>query len=157
MTTRTGRQAKIAALVASAPVRSQAHLLELLRAEGIDITQATLSRDLDALGAHKAADESGEVRYVISDDGTGGRLTHGMNKMAKTLVELSANIDYSANIVVIRTPPGGAAYLASAIDRSGHSQILGTVAGDDTVLVVSRDPAGGQALAQEFRELAGGI
>lgn len=155
MTTRTGRQAKIAALVASQEVTSQAQLLSLLKADGIDITQATLSRDLEALGAHKESTTSGRTRYVIADDGTGAPLTHGMAKMAKTLVELSANIDYSANIVVIRTPPGGAAYLASAIDRSGHPEILGTVAGDDTVLVVSRDAVGGFALAKEFRELAG--
>ena len=76
-------------------------------------------------------------------------------RLTRYLKELLTSAEASANLVVLRTPAGAAQFLASAIDHAAWPAILGTVAGDDTVLVISRDPLGGDALAAEFRRLAG--
>ena len=149
--TKQARQARIAHLLATSEVESQAQLGTLLVSEGFDVTQATLSRDLDDLGAAKVVSDTGLVRYVLPQQD----LADALPRLTRAVQELLVAIDYSANIVVLRTPPGGAQLLASALDQAHLSSVLGTVAGDDTVLVVTRDPRGGLDVTTELLRMAG--
>ncbi|GAA2526833.1 arginine repressor [Pilimelia columellifera] len=146
---RASRHARIVNVIRQRPVRSQAELAALLAADGITVTQATLSRDLDELRAVKARAGDGLGAYLIPDDGREPLLPaeDAPARLVRLLRDLCVGVDSSGNIVVARTPPGAAQFLASAIDRAGLPDILGTIAGDDTILVVSRDPSGGPALA----------
>jgi len=155
MTTRTARLHKIAQIVAANRVSSQAELVHLLSVDGITVTQATLSRDLDILGALKVHGADGASFYAIPEDSTGELPTKDHSRLARTLGDLMANAEYSGNIVVLRTPPGAASYLASALDRGDLDSVIGTVAGDDTVMVITRDPNGGEQVADQLTELAG--
>lgn len=157
---KVARQARIAELVGSRPVTSQQELAALLAADGIAVTQATLSRDLDELGAVKVrTTPGGPPTYVVPEDGVVppsgvGPTTGALPRLVRLLGELMVSAEGSANLAVLRTPPGAAHFLASAVDRSGLTEVIGTIAGDDTVLLVSRDPVGGAALAELVRELA---
>src|ERR1700752_193905 len=135
--TRAGRQARVVAILSSAPVRSQSELATMLADEGIDVTQATLSRDLEELGAVKLRGADGGVGvYVVPEDGSPARGFSGVTeRMSRLLAELLVSTDASGNLAVLRTPPGAAHYMASAIDRSALPYVVGTVAGDDTILV----------------------
>lgn len=156
--TRAARQARIVELVSSVPIRSQTDLAKLLVAEGIDVTQATLSRDLDELGAVKLRGaDGGAPLYVIPDDGSPIRgIQGGTSRLAKLLAELLVSADASANLMVLRTPPGAAQFLASAIDRAALHEVVGTIAGDDTVMVIAREPITGLRLAEKFTAMAEG-
>lgn len=154
-TTRAGRQARIVAIVSARPVHSQAELAALLSDEGIEVTQATLSRDLEELGAVKlrGADGGGGV-YVVPEDGSPVRgVTGGTERLSRLLGELLVSTDASGNLAVLRTPPGAAHYLASAIDRAALPEVVGTIAGDDTILVVAREPMTGAQLAAMFETI----
>ncbi|MFC4003112.1 arginine repressor [Prauserella oleivorans] len=157
-TSRAARQARIVELVSSRAIRSQTELAKLLAAEGVEVTQATLSRDLDELGAVKLRGaDSGAPVYVIPEDGSPVRgVQGGTSRLSRLLGELMVSAEGSANLTVVRTPPGAAQFLASAIDRAAMGEVLGTIAGDDTVVVIARDPAGGVALARLLTELADG-
>lgn len=154
------RQARIAELVAAQPVTSQVELAALLAAEGVAVTQATLSRDLDELGAVKVrSGAGGPMAYVVPEDGglpVAGSMLPGaqVSRLARLLAELMVSAESSANLAVLRTPPGAAHFLASALDRSGLPDLIGTIAGDDTVMLVARDPAGGAELAEMMRALS---
>jgi transcriptional regulator of arginine metabolism len=153
--TRAGRQARIVALLSSNPVRSQTELATLLAGEGIEVTQATLSRDLEELGAVKLRGADGGTGiYVVPEDGSPVKgVTGGTERMSRLLGELLVSTDASANLAVLRTPPGAAQYLASAIDRAALPYVVGTIAGDDTILVVAREPMSGAELAATFENL----
>ncbi len=127
---RAGRQARIVAILSSAQVRSQNELAALLAAEGIEVTQATLSRDLEELGAVKLRGADGGTGiYVVPEDGSPVRgVSGGTDRMARLLGELLVSTDDSGNLAVLRTPPGAAHYLASAIDRAALPQVVGTIA-----------------------------
>jgi transcriptional regulator of arginine metabolism len=142
--TRTGRHARIVELIRSRPVRSQTELAELLAADGMQVTQATLSRDLEELRAVKA----GGV-YVIPEDGLPALrpVEQAPARLVRLLRELLNSVDVSGNLVVLRVPPGAAQFLASALDRSGLPDVVGTIAGDDTILVVARDSGDGPGAA----------
>jgi transcriptional regulator of arginine metabolism len=152
---RAARQARIVELVSSRPIRSQTELLRLLEAEGIETTQATLSRDLDELGAVKLRGaDGGTPAYVIPDDGSPVRgIEGGTGRLARLLGDLLVSADASGNLAVLRTPPGAAHYLASALDRAALHDVVGTIAGDDTVLVVAREPLTGAELAGRLTTL----
>ena len=150
--TKVARQRRIADLVSRTPVRSQTELARLLAADGLVVTQATLSRDLDELGATKVRGDGGGLVYAVDPDA--GPATS--DRLARTLADLLVSAEPSANLVVLRTPPGGAHLLASALDRSSLDDVIGTVAGDDTVLVVTRRAGGGTALARTLVHLADG-
>lgn len=154
---RVARQARIVQLVTSMGIRSQTELARLLAGEGIDVTQATLSRDLDELGAVKLRGaDGGAPIYVIPEDGSPVRgVQGGTSRLARLLGELMVSADGSANLTVLRTPPGAAQFLASAIDRAALHEVVGTIAGDDTLLVVAREPLTGSQLADRFRTMAG--
>ncbi|QUR67437.1 arginine repressor [Mycobacterium spongiae] len=151
-TNRAGRQARIVAILSSTEVRSQSELAALLATEGIEVTQATLSRDLEEIGAVKLRGaDGGSGVYVVPEDGSPVRgVSGGTDRMSRLLNELLVSSDASGNLAVLRTPPGAAHYLASAIDRAALPQVVGTIAGDDTILVVAREPITGAELASMF-------
>ncbi len=153
--TRAGRQARIVALLSSTSVRSQSELASLLGADGIDVTQATLSRDLEELGAVKLRGADGGVGvYVVPEDGSPVRgVAGGTARLTRLLGELLVSTDASGNLAVLRTPPGAAHYLASGIDRAALPYVVGTIAGDDTIFVVARDPMTGAELATAIGNL----
>jgi transcriptional regulator of arginine metabolism len=154
--TRVARQARIVELVTSMGIRNQTELAKLLAGEGIEVTQATLSRDLDELGAVKLRGADGGVPvYVIPEDGSPVRgVQGGTSRLTRLLAELLVSADGSANLTVLRTPPGAAQFLASAIDRSALHEVVGTIAGDDTVVVIAREPLSGKELAGRFTGMA---
>lgn len=152
--TQLARRTRIASLLADGHVHSQEELRALLLREGIAVTQATLSRDLLELGASKVPGADGRQVYAL-DPGVGDNGAES-SRLARVVHELVVNVECSANIVVVRTPPGAAQYLASAIDRSRWEAVLGTVAGDDTVFLVTRRPDGGIAVCNELLAMAEG-
>lgn len=147
------RQHRIARLLQEHHVTSQAELVDLLAAEGVVASLATVSRDLEELGAVKVRVPGGATVYAIPElpkDQVAPE-EHLRRVMADWVVEVA----HSGNIVVLRTPPGSAHVVASAIDRAGLDGVLGTVAGDDTMIVVASERAGGARIARRLSELAG--
>lgn len=155
--TRAGRQARIISLLIEHQVHSQPQLLELLAAEGIAVTQATLSRDLDELGAMKLrAADGGQGTYVIPEDGNPVKgVAGGTARLAKLLGELLVSAEACHAVVVLRTPPGAAHYLASALDRANIPAVAGCIAGDDTIFVQTREPYTAAEVAADFTTLSG--
>ncbi len=145
--TRAVRHARIVELIRTRTVRSQTELADLLAGDGVQVTQATLSRDLEELGAVKVSGS-----YLIPEDGKRPlrEAEQGPARLLRLLRELLTGVDASGNIAVLRTPPGAAQFLASALDRSGLTDVVGTIAGDDTILVVARDATGGRDLADKL-------
>jgi transcriptional regulator of arginine metabolism len=197
--TKVARHARIASILAqrAVPVRSQEELAERLAEIGFKVTQATLSRDLEEIGAVRLRGPDGVLVYALSSDagpgpgglGRPGEMPGGVGvvdlpsvvdmlgpngpngptavtglaaalavepsaRLARVAAELLVTAEASGNLVVLRTPAGAAQLLASAIDHAGWPAVLGTVGGDDTVLVIARDPAGGEELAQALLRLA---
>jgi transcriptional regulator of arginine metabolism len=156
---KAARHARIAELIADGDVHSQSQLVGLLAADKVEVTQATLSRDLEEMGAVKVRRPGIGMVYAVSAEAPGPALraladaTEG--RMSRLAAELVISVEASANLVVVRTPPGGAHLLASAIDRAGLDDVLGTIAGDDTVLLVTRSPKGGLRLSTRLRDMAG--
>ena len=147
------RQHRILRILEDQPVASQAQLVALLEAEGIVATQATVSRDLEDLGAVKVRIPGGAMAYAIPDS-TRER-TPSDDHLRRLMGEFVVEVAHSGNLVVLRTPPGSAHVVASALDRAARDDVLGTVAGDDTVLVVCREPTGGPSVAGALAALAG--
>ncbi|MGH8776596.1 MAG: arginine repressor [Jiangellaceae bacterium] len=160
-TTRVARHRRIAEVLTRSPVRSQTELAGLLAGDGIAVTQGTLSRDLDELGAVKVRDSAGDLVYALPGEG-GDRTPRAAAptaidaRLVRVCEEVLVSAKSSANLVVLRTPPGAAQYLASAIDHAAHAHIVGTIAGDDTVLAVTTDPGGGDEVAAWFLAIAEG-
>jgi transcriptional regulator of arginine metabolism len=150
---KTQRQHRVARLLETAAVTSQAHLVELLAADGVVATQATVSRDLDELGAVKVRVSGGETAYAIPELPK-DRVTPE-DHLRRVLSDWVVEVAHSGNLVVLRTPPGSAHVVASAIDRAGVDGILGTVAGDDTLLVIASERASGDRVARRLSTLAG--
>jgi transcriptional regulator of arginine metabolism len=147
------RQQTIVRLIGIHAVSNQPALVELLAQEGIRATQATVSRDLEDLGAVKVRVPGGDTVYAIPEYEPERIAPH--DQLRRVMGEWVAEVKQSANLVVLRTPPGCAHVVASALDRSGLAGLLGTVAGDDTLLCIAEERIGGPALADSLRELAG--
>jgi transcriptional regulator of arginine metabolism len=152
VTTKAQRQHRIARLLAEHEVTSQPQLMELLLAAGMPATQATVSRDLDDLGAVKVRLPGGELAYAIPEFEPDRLAPH--DHLRRVLGEWVAEVAHSGNLVIVRTPPGCAHVVASALDRSGLAGLLGTVAGDDTLLCVAVEGVGGARLAATLSRLA---
>jgi transcriptional regulator of arginine metabolism len=151
--TKHQRQHRITKLLEEKPVTSQAQLVELLASEGVDATQTTVSRDLEDLGAVKVRLPGGETAYALPE-----LPVHQIapeDHLRRVLGEWVVEVAHSANMIVLRTPPGSAHVVGSALDRSGLEGVVGTVAGDDTVLVVVSEEIGGGAIAAQLRDVAG--
>jgi len=158
--TKNARHRRIVELVTHREVRSQTELADLLAESGVRVTQATLSRDLVELDAIKIRTQSGALVYAVPAEGGDRRPTApgesaaAGHRLARLCSELLVSADASGNLAVLRTPPGAAQFLASAFDKAELPDLLGTIAGDDTVLLISREPAGGDALARRILALA---
>ena len=189
--TKTARQAQIAGILTRTAVRSQDELSHLLAERGVTVTQATLSRDLDELGAVRLRAPDGALVYALPEEpggpgsrpgglpgslstppggaagaprtaaGASGRPADSSGadrdpsgRLARVASEFLLSAEASANLVVLRTPAGAAQFLASSVDHAAWPSILGTVAGDDTVLVIARDPAGGGEVAGALLRIA---
>ncbi|NIZ92002.1 arginine repressor [Kineococcus rubinsiae] len=158
--TKAYRHDRIAAVLGRFPVRSQTELATHLAAEGVVVTQATLSRDLVELGAVKVRDGAGGLVYALPAEGGDRTPRTGTSqevldaRLSRWCEELLVSAEASANFVVLRTPPGAAQLLASAVDHSVLPSVLGTIAGDDTVVVICREPDGGAVVADRFLALA---
>lgn len=147
------RQHRLARLLEHQAVTSQAQLVELLATEGVAATQATVSRDLEELGAVKVRVPGGETVYAIPELAHERQLPG--DQLRRVLGEWVADVASSGNIVVLRTPPGSAHVVGSAIDRAGLDGVLGTVAGDDTLMVIVAAGARGASMARRLADLAG--
>jgi transcriptional regulator of arginine metabolism len=159
--TRAARHQRIVDLLGRHRVRSQPELARLLAGDGLVVTQATLSRDLDDLGAVKVRDGDGALAYALPSEGGDRtpRLTPDATaaaRLARLCEELLVSAEHSANLVVLRTPPGAAQFLASAVDHAELPALLGSIAGDDTVLLICRDPLGGAQVGAALLRLAEG-
>jgi transcriptional regulator of arginine metabolism len=151
--TKHQRQHRITKLLEAQPVTSQTQLVDLLAGEGVDATQTTVSRDLEDLGAVKVRLPGGETAYALPE-----LPVHQIapeDHLRRVLGEWVVEVAHSANLIVLRTPPGSAHVVGSALDRSGLEGVVGTVAGDDTVLVVASEEVGGGSLAARLRDVAG--
>jgi transcriptional regulator of arginine metabolism len=150
---RAARQHRIVQMLEKSPVSSQQQLVEMLAEAGVEATQATVSRDLEEIGAVKVRAAGGEPVYAVPDlpkDRVAPE-EHLRRVLGDWVVEVAS----SANLVIVRTPPGSAHVVASALDRAGLPEILGTVAGDDTILVIAVEEVGGPAVADRLSALSG--
>ncbi|MDO8646323.1 MAG: arginine repressor [Candidatus Planktophila sp.] len=139
------RRAKAISLIQEGLVHSQSDLVTLLKKAGYKVTQATASRDLEEIGAIRARNTVGESTYEIresSDD--------AIVRSTPVPSQLILSVDHSANLAVIHTPPGAAQFLASSLDHANLTGVIGTIAGDDTIILVSKKATGGANLAKEL-------
>ena len=144
-TSRAARQQRIVEILRATAVRSQTELLDILAADGIEVTQATLSRDLVDVGAERVRVGKSLV-YAVPGEG-GDRTVRAAaddgeraSRLQARCQELLVSAEHSANLVILRTPPGAANFLASAVDHTVLEGVLGTIAGDDTIMVVTDGP-----------------
>ena len=155
--TATARRARIAALISAHAVGSQDELGHLLAEEGIHVTQATLSRDLVAIGASKAIDEQGHLHYALDDSAASDTTIPSPASeatLARIANELLVRAEAAGNIAVLHTPPGAAQFFAGHLDRSAAFDTVGTVAGDDTVIIVMRSPREADDLCASLLKMA---
>jgi transcriptional regulator of arginine metabolism len=148
------RQRAILTLVATRPVHSQEELVALLQRQGFDVTQATVSRDVRELGLTKVPiklDRGDEIfKYVVPS-----AAANYASRLHRSMAELVTTIDGSANLIVMHTPPGSAMMVASSIDEAAWPEVLGTIGGDDTILVIVRAPGEMPYVMQRFLDLKG--
>jgi transcriptional regulator of arginine metabolism len=156
MSNTAARRRAIRRIIAHQPVASQLALVEQLDEAGFDVTQATVSRDLKELGAIKARDDHGNSVYALPAPGAVVDETIVAQALRRVLVEFAETIVPTGNLVIITTPPGAAQVVAGAIDRGGIEGVLGTVAGDDTLLVIVADSIGGWRIAKQLEQLGAG-
>ncbi len=158
--TKAARQQLIVQVLGRHAVRSQGDLAARLAEAGVGVTQTTLSRDLLELDAVRVRDVDGSLVYAVPAEGGDRRpapaqdSATGRDRLARLAAELLVSAEASGNQVVLRTPPGAAQFLASAIDHAGLGTELGTIAGDDTVLLIAREPDGGRDVARSLLALA---
>jgi transcriptional regulator of arginine metabolism len=141
----SARRAKAIALIQSGLVHSQSDLVLLLKKAGYKVTQATASRDLEEIGAIRARNKDGESTYQLRES-----TDEAMARSTPVPSKLILSVDHSANLAVIHTPPGAAQFLASSLDHAGLTGVIGTIAGDDTIILVSKKATGGANLAKEL-------
>lgn len=158
--TKGARHQRIREILGRESIRSQTDLAERLLEDGVDVTQATLSRDLVELGAVKVR-QGRTLVYAVPGEGgdrtprAGAARSEAVQRLRRLSGELLVTAEHSGNLVILRTPPGAANFLASAIDHAEFGDVLGTIAGDDTIMVISTAADGASVLAQRFLDLAG--
>jgi transcriptional regulator of arginine metabolism len=147
------RQRAVLQLVATRPVHSQEELVSLLQRQGFDVTQATISRDIKELGLAKVPirENGTEIfKYVVPT-----AAANYVSRLHRAVAELVTSIEGSVNLIVLRTPPGSAMLVASAVDEASWPEVLGTMGGDDTVLVIVRSAEEMPVVKQRFIDLKG--
>ena len=144
------RRRALQSILSEHVIARQYDLVRLLAEMGFSVTQATVSRDLRAMGAVKVRSANGTMRYV-RDPGPPGH--HPRDALEATLSAYALSVRSSGNLVVIRTPPGAAHVVAAAIDGADLEGVLGTVAGDDTLLIVADEPTGGRAVTEMIERI----
>lgn len=149
MSTTSARRRIIRSLLADHAIRSQAEIVDLLADRGFVVTQATVSRDLSSIGAHK---DGAEYRLGGGNEGDGA-----IGALAGVIDAFVLSIEASANIVVCKTPPGAAQVVAAALDRAALDRMAGCVAGDDTVMIVVGERASGRSFADDLQELGASV
>lgn len=150
---KAGRQHKILEIIRRQHIGTQEELLSELRKSGIKVTQATVSRDIKELGLVKVPFKNNEFYYA----GPGESLLHHSEERLKRLfISSVVGLDASENLIIIKTNPGGAQGVASAVDLAGWDEIIGTVGGDDTILVVVKPKEAAGAVLERFTDLLGG-
>ncbi len=150
---KAARQHRIGLILEAQPVTSQGQLVELLAAADVEATQATVSRDLEEIGAVKVRIAGGDSVYAVPELPK-DRVVPS-DHLRRVLGDWVVDVASSGNLVVVRTPPGSAHVVASALDRAALPDIIGTVAGDDTIVVIATEVAGGGALQRHLSELSG--
>jgi transcriptional regulator of arginine metabolism len=147
------RQHRIIQILEHQPITSQVQLVQHLADSGVRATQATVSRDLDEIGAVKVRAAGGASVYAVPElpQDRPAPEDHLRRVLGDWVVEVAS----SGNLVVVRTPPGSAHVVASALDRAALAEVVGTVAGDDTIMVVATERVGGAKLARRLTALAG--
>lgn len=158
--TRTARHQRIVEIIQREAIHSQAELAERLSVDGLSVTQATLSRDLVELGAEKVRQGRQLVYAVPSEGGDRSPRAGGVSvepddgRLRRVVGELLVDADSNGALVVLRTPPGAASFLASAIDHAELGPVMGTIAGDDTIVVIPRESGSADALARRLVRMA---
>jgi len=150
---KTTRQRAILSLIATRPVHSQEELAQLLEAQGYEVTQATVSRDVKELGLVKVPLKNGNgagTQFKYVEPGFGKTYE---SRLHRVIADLVRSVNGSLNQIVLRTPPGSAMLVASAVDESGWNEIIGTLGGDDTVLVILDDPKHLPVVRQRFEDM----
>ncbi len=127
------RQRLIKEVIAEQEIETQEEITAILKEKGISVTQATVSRDIKELGLIKVLGANNNYKYALSNEQSSGFSIHRLNRVFKDNV---VSMDFSENLIVISTLPGGAPSVALGIDSAGWSEIIGTIAGDDTILVI---------------------
>lgn len=148
------RQQAILDLVHRESLGSQGAILDKLRRLGFEVTQPTVSRDLEELGLVRVRGADGHLRYASPTEATNG---HGPERLHRVLAEFVLHLEASRNIVVVRTPPGSANTVAQVIDQVGLEDVIGTVAGDDTILVVVREGVRATTVVSRIETLMEGV
>lgn len=148
--TRAGRQAALRQLLVEARYGSQADLLAALRAQGIAASQGTLSKDLVALGAIRSRAVDGSLVYAEGGQDLGGVAA---DKLARLCAEMLQSLRSAGNQVLVKTPPGAAQYFAATLDAAGLSGAMGSIAGDDTVLIIASSSAAAEQLSARLSEM----
>ena len=149
------RQRAILTLVATRPIHSQDELVALLEKQGFEVTQATVSRDIKELGLIKVpikteSDDDALFKYVVPS-----ATINYVSRLHRVVAELVMGAEGSVNLIVLRTPPGSAMMVASAIDEASWPEVIGTVGGDDTILVIVRSAEEMPVIKQRFLDLKG--
>lgn len=147
------RQHRITRLLEEQAISSQGQIVEMLASEGVVATQATVSRDLEDLGAVKVRIPGGATAYAVPEHSKDAASPD--DHLRRVMGEFVVDVAHSSNLVVLRTPPGSAHVIGSALDRAGYPDVLGTVAGDDTLILVCAEQVGGAAVAARLAGLAG--
>ncbi len=145
MPSRTHRQELILTLISSKPIRNQSELIHELEAAGVSVTQSTLSRELKSLGIAKTPDSDGGYRYTIGEPSGRGPLS--------PLVAFVRKIERAKSLIVVRTPPGNAQGVAHGLDEVAWPEVMGTIAGDDTILLICRSDKEGAEVERRLKAL----
>lgn len=149
---RTKRQKAMAELIRTRRIASQEELAAMLAADGYSVTQATVSRDLDELGAIKVR-RDGRTAYAMPDDSNAA--SWAGKRLAGIVAEWVRSIETAGNLVVIRTPPGSAHLVGLALDQAGLPDVVGTISGDDTIFIATRDAKSGEATSAALLAMQG--
>ncbi len=147
---KAGRQAKVLEIIRQQPIETQEDLALSLKKEGFDVTQATVSRDIKELGITKTPTGSGRYRYMVPQERT---YEDSARRTRRLFQDSVVSVDYSENLVVIRTLTGNAHAVAATIDEMSFPEIVGTIAGDDTILIVVKPKSGAINVMEKFNRL----